>query len=108
MAKTKTQRKTPPAETPKPGPGRPAGSKGRDYSQSLAVEPVHCTHPNCLSTDVETLVKISTQQYAGQTDDGFPYTHIIRRRMHCRSCGQYFVARFYENHPKSGNNSPDE
>ena len=108
MAKkpTKTTIRTP--AKPDASPGRPAGSTNRDYSQSVKIIPAHCPRPSCQSTDVEILARFKTEPYGGTTPDGFVFTRIVRRRMRCRACGQYFAAMFYENQPKPENNSPNE
>ena len=98
MAKTKARpQPTQPPET-RP-PGRPPGSPNRDYgTDTVKVIPPHC--PRCQSTDVDTLQRFKTDHFGGRTPEGFVYTRIVRRRMHCLACNQYFVARFYENPPQ--------
>lgn len=82
---TKTKKKT--------RRGRPKGSRTqrRDYQ---TVEPSRC--PQCGSTQREAYSQTTTQEYAGETPDGRPYTHIIRRWTRCRACGHPRVDRTYE------------
>ncbi len=75
--------------------GRPAGSENvKDVTVS---KPSQCRQ--CGSTEREAL-QTNTQEFGGIDGEGRKYTHIIRRRVRCKSCGQVRIDRELANRPK--------
>lgn len=59
------------------------------------VEESRC--PKCDSTEREDYEAKIEQEHAGEDANGKPYTHIIKRRTRCTTCGQTRVDRTFEN-----------
>lgn len=76
-----------PGDTDGKRAGRPRGSRSHPHTTADA-EMAACTR--CQSTDAEVIRKLNTTEHCGMFR-GRPYTHIERRRMRCRSCGNYFM-----------------
>lgn len=68
--------------------GRPAGTRNSD-SVTVSVVPAAC--PKCRSTEREAVRIIREREIHGTSPNGQPRTHIVWRRVRCKSCGQYFV-----------------
>jgi hypothetical protein len=88
-AKTKQQRPSNNAN------GRPKNSPNRDVLNA-AGELTRC--PKCQSTQRTPYTKREVQEFGGVSQEGRPYTHIVRRWTSCASCGQHRIDRVYEHH----------
>lgn len=78
-------------------PGRPTGSP--NVNAIADAQPSQC--PACGSSERGPFVgNPVVQEFAGLTDRGNPYTHIIRRRCECANCGQIRIDRSFENRPR--------
>ena len=76
------------------GRGRPRGSKTKT-KENVAIVATRC--PACGCTDRSMYHHRTEQEFSGLAPDGHPYTHIVRRRCWCLSCGQHRIDRTYEN-----------
>ena len=80
----------------KPRRGRPKGSRTQPRDHQT-VEPSRC--PHCGSTEREAYSQTTSQEFAGETPAGDPFTHIVRRWTRCRDCGSPRVDRTFERRP---------
>ncbi|MGI4815806.1 MAG: hypothetical protein ACRYGG_21060 [Janthinobacterium lividum] len=70
--------------------------KRKNVEQSVEPEqPVHQCQA-CGSGDVRIVRPLPSTTYDGTTPDGRTYKTVIRRMIHCRSCGSNGVAFEYE------------
>lgn len=76
--------------------GRPLGAE--NVKDQTVSRPSRCIAVDCGSTEREVL-RTTTQALAGLDGDGRPYTHIIRRRVRCATCGQVRIDRELANRP---------
>lgn len=74
--------------------GRPTGAE-----KLPTAETVETSCPRCGSTQRGRYTTKNKQAYQ-HTYDGKPYTHIIKRRTKCESCGLYRFDRTRENRTK--------
>lgn len=75
---------------------RPKGSKKMPSKPPVnQVEASRCA--SCGSTEREEYYGKTEQQFDGVDSSGNSYTHIVRRRTRCKSCGQTRIDRAYEN-----------
>lgn len=77
--------------------GRPTGSP--NVKAATVSKPSQCIQANCQSTEREVLNTTETA-YSGIDGDGRKYTHIVRRRVRCKACGQVRIDRELVNRPK--------
>ena len=84
------------AQADKKTPGRPAGSRNRQYA-TVAEFPARC--PICGSTDREPYQSgpFNTLDHAGVTATGQPFTRTEWRRTRCAGCGQHLIIRRHLN-----------
>lgn len=73
-----------------PSQGRPPGAE--NVKDQTVSKPSRCTANGCDSTERSTL-NTTEQEHSGLDGDGKPYTHIIRRRVQCKACGQVRIDR---------------
>jgi hypothetical protein len=74
---------------------RPKGSP--NVKVTTPAEPSRC-HA-CGSTKRRKLGNRMLQEYGGLTEDGEPFTHIVRQRVQCEHCEQVRIERTLENYP---------
>jgi len=79
---------------PKRRGGRAKGTPNRKYDRQPATL-VRCRA--CGSTERSAYFSTTETAYEGTAPDGKPYTHIVRRRCACATCGQHRVEVAYEN-----------
>jgi len=86
--------------------GRPLGSRN-SAAATVVVIPAAC--PKCGSTERESVRIVRERCLPGLTRTGQPRTHIVWRRVRCRSCGQYFVEQEHQNRvaPEKTIENPD-
>lgn len=74
--------------------GRPVGTKN---SEAMIVDLVPAACPRCKSTERASVCIVRERIQDGQAPNGQPRTHIIWRRVRCKSCGQYFIEMEHQN-----------
>ncbi len=76
----------------KRGPGRPKGSKNREYAAAVEI-PAAC--PKCGDSDLKALpISARLKEISGVLRDGYAYRAIRYQNCRC-GCGQYVTVRTY-------------
>lgn len=79
--------------------GRSKESRNVDVVQTVYLS--RC--PKCGKTDRAKYRLTGSVAHAGTTSDGQEYTHVVRRRTKCLSCGKPRIDRFFENRAPEAN-----
>lgn len=74
-------------------PGRPEGSKNREYAVAVTV-PSSC--PECGSTERTEYINKSELEHEGIDPFGRPFNLIVWRTCQCKECGQWRRDKSYE------------
>lgn len=74
-------------------PGRPKGSRNRDYETSISL-PSSCF--KCGSTERIVYGNKNEVVSSGTRPDGTRYNRVVHRRVRCEKCGQHRIEKSYE------------
>lgn len=83
------------APTEKKPTGRPPGSP--NVRETAVAVPSRCNA--CGSTERGPYLDKTELEFGGIDSQGKPFTHIVRRRVRCESCGQMRIDLTRENRP---------